>query len=440
MVDAIFLRLTRTVVCMKYKENHYVPRWYQERFLPTTGERKFYYLDQTPEQFRDLNGVLRTKRTTNGWQRWGASSCFKETDLYTVKFGRYESTEIEQFFFGKVDEDGRRAVEFLSRYNSFDDFDGDVSPEWVFNSLLTYMSVQKFRTPKGLRYLSALIRQSDKNRLLVELQVLQNLHCALWTECVWAIASADETETKFIVTDHPVTVYNRDVFPDSDYVRAYTDPDIRMNGTHTFFPLSPTRLLILTNLSWLRNPYGNAKKPRPNPKLFRTAMFNFTSIQTGRQLEEVEVNQINFIMKRRAQRFIAAAQEDWLFPERRIPSEHWRKLDDRYLLMPDPRSQHMGGQIIIGYKGGGGEAFDEYGRRPWQKGYRKESDATESRTLRAFQGEFARLFGPRRRGLSDDFGGRRSDTDDAEFHQYHLDLEKRYLPARLKRRRDARAI
>jgi hypothetical protein len=28
-------------------------------------------------------------------------------------------------------------------------------------------------------------------------------------------------------------------------------------------------------------------------------MFNFTDIQTGRQLEEVEVNQINFIMKRR---------------------------------------------------------------------------------------------------------------------------------------------
>jgi hypothetical protein len=49
----------------------------------------------------------------------------------------------------------------------------------------------------------------------------------------------------------------------------------------------------------------------------------------------------------------------------------------------------MGGQIVIGYEGGGADAFDEYGRRPWQKGYNKESDATESRTLRAFQGEFA---------------------------------------------------
>jgi Protein of unknown function (DUF4238) len=286
---------------MKYKANHYVPCWYQERFLPTTGERKFYYLDLTPEQFRDPNGVLRTKRTKNRWQRWGAASCFKETDLYTVKYGRYQSTEIEQFFFGKVDDEGRKAVEFFSHYNSFNDFNGVMSPDDVFNSLLTYMSVQKFRTPKGLRYLSSLIRKADKNELLIQIQQLQNLHCALWTECVWAIASADHTDAKFIVTDHPVTVYNREIFPDGEYAKTRTDPDIRMNGTHTFFPLSPARVLILTNLSWVRNPCSGGAKARPNDALFRTAMFNFTAIQTGRQLDEVEVNQINLIMKRRAQ-------------------------------------------------------------------------------------------------------------------------------------------
>ena len=72
---------------MNYKENHYVPVWYQERFLPTEGERKFRYLDLTPEQFRDPNGILRTKTAL---RRWGAVSCFKETDLYTVKYGLYE--------------------------------------------------------------------------------------------------------------------------------------------------------------------------------------------------------------------------------------------------------------------------------------------------------------------------------------------------------------
>ena len=40
-----------------YRENHYVPQWYQRRFVPTTGEQKFRYLDLKPERFRDLNGT-----------------------------------------------------------------------------------------------------------------------------------------------------------------------------------------------------------------------------------------------------------------------------------------------------------------------------------------------------------------------------------------------
>ena len=89
---------------------------------------------------------------------------------------------------------------------SFNDFRGGVSPDKLFHSLLNYMSVQKFRTPRGLRYLSSLILESDKNLLLMQMQRLQNLHCAIWTESVWAIVGADQTETKFIVTDvtaHP---------------------------------------------------------------------------------------------------------------------------------------------------------------------------------------------------------------------------------------------
>lgn len=422
---------------MTYKENHYVPVWYQQRFLPTEGERKFRYLDLIPDRFRDPRGILRTKTALH---RWGAVSCFKETDLYTVKYGRYESTEIEQFFFGKVDEEGRAAVEFFSRYQSFDDFRDDVNPEKLFHSLLSYMSIQKFRTPKGLRYLAAFVRTTDKNRLLIEMQRLQNLHCAIWSECVWALVSADETQTKFIISDHPVTVYNRAVFPDSAYARQHTDPDFRMNGTHTFFPLSPTRMLILTNLSWGRNPYSNAQKLRPNPRLFRTAMFDFTGIQTGRQLEEIEVKQINYITKRRSLRYVAAAQEDWLYPERDLPTTHWRKFDDRYLFMPDPRDLHLGGEIMIGYGDGRSAAFDEFGRRPWQADYKKsDQSGEEERTLYGFQGEFARLFGPKRRGQSERFGGPRREVDRDDFHQYHLDLEKKYRPAGLRSRRDARA-
>ena len=402
-----------------YRENHYVAQWYQRRFLPAVGEQKFFYLDLKPERFRDPNGVTRQKRALH---RWGANSCFKQTDLYTTRFGAWQSTDIEQFFFGRVDTKGRDAIEYFGTFAHPD------ANEAAFHDLLNYMSVQKLRTPKGLALLADLSGMSDSNAVLLAMQQFQNMHCAIWTEAIWALLDATHTQTKFILSDHPVTVYNRDCFPGSDRCRDFRDPDIRFVGTHTIFPLSPTRALVLTNHSWVRNPYVRATRMRPNPHLFRTAMFYFPGIQTGRELTDVEVNQINFIIKKRAYRFIAAAGEEWLYPERRIPSEHWRKLDDLYLLMPDPRSVTVSEETILGYNNRPADIFDAYGRRPGQPGFRDETaSARERRTHLAFQGEYARLFGPKRRGIGHDFGGRERTEDSPEFHQWHLSLEDRSL-------------
>ena len=55
---------------------------------------------------------------------------------------------------------------------------------------------------------------------------------------------------------------------------------------------------------------------RPNPNPFRgPALFRFLDIQTQRELTELEVNQINYIIKRRARRFIASPVEKSLYPE-----------------------------------------------------------------------------------------------------------------------------
>ena len=135
------------------------------------------------------------------------------------------------------------------------------------------------------------------------MQRLQNLHGAIWTEAIWSIADASQAPTKFIVSDHPVTVYNCDCFPLSQWCRDGRDPDIWLEGTHTLFPLSYDKILIITNLSWVRNPYGKATRSRPNPDPMRPAIFNFTSIQTGRHLSDVDVNAINYIIKRRAFRY-----------------------------------------------------------------------------------------------------------------------------------------
>jgi hypothetical protein len=101
--------------------------------------------------------------------------------------------------------------------------------------------------------------------------------------------------------------------------------------------------------------------------------------------------------------------------------------------MPDPRSLNFSGEIIIGYKDNRSDAFDPYGRRPWHKDYGdKKQENREWDTFHAFQGEFARLYGPRRRGLSFDFGRLSSAQDDPDYHAYHLSMEQKFKKHRYK--------
>jgi hypothetical protein len=263
--------------------------------------------------------------------------------------------------------------------------------------------------------------------LLVVHNALQNMHCATWTECVWQIAEATNSPTKFIISDHPVTVYNRGCPPLSKYCRDGNDPDIRLHATHTYFPLSLEKVLVMTNRSWVRNPYQNETGVRPNPRLLGTAIFNLTTIQTGRQLSEDEVLQINSITKRRAYRYIAAAEKEWLYPERHVSTDHWKKLGDGWLLMPEPRLVHMGGEIMIGYKGGGGEAFSEYGHRPWQSGYKdEERERRESEALYRFQAEWAMKYGRKFVANNADFGMYRIREDSEAMMENHRELLKKY--------------
>jgi Protein of unknown function (DUF4238) len=366
-----------------YRRNHYVPQWYQYRFLPDyVPEKKFFYLDLHPESFTDSKGQ---KHTRNALLHWGPPRCFCKEDLYTTKFDRWESTEIERKFFGEVDDKGRSAIDYFANFEH-----PSVNRE-AFDDMMRYLSVQKLRTPKGLEYLSNLIKVENKNLVLYAMQELQYLHAAIWTESIWSIADASQAETKFIISDHPVTVYNQGCFPFSKWCKGYKDPEIWLTGTHTVFPLCLDKILILTNLSWVRNHYRNPRLPRPNPNPMRSAIFNFMSIQTGRLLSEIEVNEINFVIKRRAYRYIAAAKKEWLYPEGKIPSENWDKLGYGYLLMPDPRSVTFSREIIIGYGNKRADFFDEYGRKPRQLGYKNDMQADEEwGSFHAFKGEFAR--------------------------------------------------
>ncbi len=403
----------------EYRNNHYVPVWYQKRFLPPRQrDKELYYLDLKPDTVTDSRGRLHTK---NAVHRLGFRHCFAAKDLYTTRFGSAESTEIEQLFFGPLDAKGRESTEYFTH------FEHPSVEKDAFQNALVYMSTQKLRTPKGLGGLMDRVGTTDQDVVLQRMLGIRQLHCAVWTECVWLIADSSQTETKLIISDHPVTVYNRRCGPRSMWCRGYNDPDIGLHGTHTIFALSMEKVLILTNLSWVRKPYQSEVDQRPNPQPWRTAMFNFMEIQTRRHLSEQEVREINFIIKSRALRYVAAARPEWLYPEKFVSKSQWNVFGDGYLLMPDPRGVRFGGEIVIRYRDGRATSFDAYGRRPWQPGYNREFESqSEFSSLQRFQGEFARLYGPRRRGRSFAFMQLDPETDDEDFHRYHLGLEEKY--------------
>jgi hypothetical protein len=236
-----------------YQHNHYVPVWYQKRFLGP-DQTRYWYLDLKPEVV--TSGSVR--HTRRDLLHWAPASCFAQDNLYTTTWGDIENTEIEQFFFGELDQKGKPAVEY------FRQFEHPSADNSAFRAFMRYMSVQKLRTPKALGYLQTVSRTDNRNITLQLLQKIQSIYCAIWIECVWQIADASQSPTKFIISDHPVTVYNRECFPLSERCAHYNDPDIRLVATHTYFPLSLEKILILTNLSWVRDPYQSELATRPN--------------------------------------------------------------------------------------------------------------------------------------------------------------------------------
>jgi len=105
------------------------------------GYGKYWYLDLNPEQI-EQNGHKHTRRAL---LCWGPASCFAENSLYTTKWGLEENVDIEKFFFGRVDSNGKSGVEFFANFEFDHPDQGD-----AFNNLMNYLSVQKLRTPKGI--------------------------------------------------------------------------------------------------------------------------------------------------------------------------------------------------------------------------------------------------------------------------------------------------
>ncbi|HXN26079.1 MAG TPA: hypothetical protein VN902_03095 [Candidatus Acidoferrales bacterium] len=316
--------------------HHYVPRWYQKRFLKP-GQFEYFYLHLKPETFIH-KGVRHHKRSV--FHR-GPATCFYENDLCALKFGKATTDAIEKRFFGEIDWRGRKAVELFNDYGRF----ANVHPD-NFNILTWYMGAQRFRTPKGLDYLKERTGQPDHNVTLGVLRRFFQIYTTMWSEGIWELVRARQSQTKFIATDNPVTFYNRGTFP---HLYPYpNDVGLEDIGTRTTFPLSLDACLIITHLQLVRNPRIGPHNIRANARGFAQTMKYALETQFGRELEEDEVLRINFILKKRAARYIAAAEEEWLYPERHASERKWSMLDDDWFLFPHLYKVSFGGQIIVG--------------------------------------------------------------------------------------------
>jgi len=354
--------------------HHYVPEWYQRRFLPS-GLSKYYYLDLHPETIVQDGHAHQRKAV----RHLGPDSCFYKNDLYALNFAGQTTDELEQFFFGTIDNDSPRAV---AQFGDFHGIDDGVCES--FQPFVRYMGAQRFRTPRGLEEIKRQFAW-DQNSTLVVLTRLFQAYATMWTEGVWEMVRAGQSPTKFLVTDNPVTFYCKVMFT-SEWTYP-NDPSLKQIGTRTIFPLGLDSCLIITHLQLVRNLWATPTEFRENARYYDQTMKHLGEIQFGRELEEGEVLRINYILKQRATRYVAAVEREWLYPERYVSTKEWRDLDDDWFLLPHLWKVSFSGGIFAGGKNGPTFAADEYGRHPWQRRFqdKRQHDLEWLRHVRSQQ-------------------------------------------------------
>lgn len=286
----------------KTRNNHYVPQWYQEGFFEP-GQNTYSYLDLNPRQHALGDGrvVIEKSKFVSPTSR-----AFCQRDLYSTFFGTAVNDEIERKLFGDIDARGALAVRA---------FAGEDASEWHrhFTTFFEYLDIQKIRTPKGLDWLSAQYPRLAQNDLMFEMQGIRMMHCTIWTEGVREIVSAQDADVKFIVSDHPVTIYNHAIPPDAKGNGYPKEPSIALKGSQTIFPLNRDFCLILTNLEYAQDHSSSPLEKRTFAGNYRNSMVRTDAIIRTRKLTSEEVIRVNRVLKARAKRYIAAGKEEWLY-------------------------------------------------------------------------------------------------------------------------------
>ena len=337
------------------RNNHYVPQWYQKGFL--NGKDKLFYLDLNPDKIKNsTTGEIIHEdgepKTYPALKHQPISKCFFQKDLYSTFLGSDVSDGIERMLFGKIDNDGAESIKVFIGEDIIED-------QIHFYNFFSYIDAQKIRTPKGLESIKKNYHKLDQNDLMTEMKELRGRHLTIWTEGVHEIVSAKDSDVKFILSDHPVTIYNYASPINSSECIYPDDPAIDWKATQTIFPLDINHCLIVTNLEYAQNPNIEfPKRKRINARNFGNSMVRGDALIRLRILESGDVEKINFIIKSKARRYIAAANRDWLYPK--IHSD-WSELKE-VLLPPSDELWKYSGETYIVYDNGRTHYQDAFGR------------------------------------------------------------------------------
>ncbi|MGO4665491.1 DUF4238 domain-containing protein [Bosea sp. 2RAB26] len=334
----------------KTRNNHYVPQWYQEGFFEP-GRSSLAFVDMTPDRKILPDGRVITQN--GAWNDTPTSKAFVQRDLYSTFFGTSVNDEIERRLFGNIDGRGSQAVRA---------FAGTDVGEWHnhFQTFFEYLDIQKIRTPKGLDWLRAQYPKLSQNELMYEMQGIRMMHCTIWVGGVREIVSAENSDVKFIFSDHPVTIYNHAI-PPTHAMGAYPlDPGIALRASQTIFPLNRDLCLILSNLEYAKDPSTGPLEKRTFARNYRQSMTRIDAFIRTRKLTAQEVSHVNFVLKSRARRYIGGGRKEWLYPEKTV-SQPWAELR-KTLLPPKNELFHFGGEMFAQYESGHVHYQDEFGR------------------------------------------------------------------------------
>ncbi|MBR8458103.1 DUF4238 domain-containing protein [Burkholderia dolosa] len=331
------------------RKNHYVPRWYQRGFLAPQQSR-LHVLDLAPQDRTLPNGMVVSGSPLS---ESSPKYAFVELDLYTTRFGDILNDEVERLLFGPIDKSGAEAVRAVI----------ENKPQQIhnyFSALFDFLDTQKLRTPKGLDFLLERYGQIGQTALMVEMQRLRDMHCTMWTEGVREVVSATNSPVKFVVSDHPVTVYHREFAPDHSVCKYPNDPGVELVGSQTIYPLNGNYCLILTHIEYAEAPSSvDVVAKRTHARYRGTGYVRTDAFIRTRELSAAEVTAVNYVLKSRAKRYVAAAKPEWLYPED-TNALSWRDIEQ--ILLPRDELWRFGGEMVMAFNDGTYHFQDAFGR------------------------------------------------------------------------------